>query len=164
MRKGYSVWYWPYAKRYYLTHPWKWFRHLRINIRDVYRRAKYGWTYTDVWDMDNWIMNVFPPMLRHMADKGSAYPGREPFDTPEKWHKWLHAMADLIESGLEENQNACNEYYNEFIEHLSDRGDACVPGMDKDYFKRAEEIGEDAEHNLEVAFSQIGKHFYNLWD
>ena len=164
MRKAYSVWYWPYAKRYYLTHPWYWFRDLGHNIRDVYRRAKYGWTYGDVWDMDQWIMNVFPPMLRHMADHGSAYPGYEPFDTPEKWHKWLHAMADLIESGLEDNQDACNEYYNEYMEHLFDPSELRVTEMDNDYYDRAAEIYKDAEHNLKVAMSQLGKHFFSLWD
>ena len=66
--EGYSVWYWPYATRYYLTHPWKWFKDLKNNIRNVYRRAKFGWTYGDVWDMDQWIMHTFPPMMRYMAD------------------------------------------------------------------------------------------------
>ena len=35
-----SVWSYPYKKTYYLTHPWKWFKHLGMNIRDAYRRAK----------------------------------------------------------------------------------------------------------------------------
>ena len=162
--EGYSVWYWPYTKRYYLTHPWKWFQQLGRNIRDVYRRAKYGWTYTDVWDMDRWIMHTFPPMLRHLAAKGCAYPGREPFDEPEKWNEWLNKMADLIESGLEEKQEECNEYYEEYMEHLMEPRDIRVEKMDDDYYRRAGELMHDAEHNLEVAFTQIGKHFYSLWD
>jgi len=162
--KGYSVWYWPYTKHYYLTHPWKWFSQLGKNLRDVYRRAKYGWTYADVWDMDYWIMNTFPPMLRHMADHGSAYPGRGRFDTPEKWHTWLHAMADLIESGLEDRQNECNEYYKEYIEHLFDPDKLRVIEMDRDYYRRAAEIGEDATDNVALAMTELGKEFYNLWD
>ena len=162
--KGFSVWNWPYAKRYYITHPWKWFQHLGMNIRDVYRRAKYGWTYGDVWDMDIWIMHTFPPMLRYMADHGCAYPGHEPFETPERWHEWLHKMADLIESGLEDKQNECNEYYKEYMEHLFDKNDIRVTKMDEDYYNRLQEIGEDAADNLEIAMTQIGKHFYDLWD
>ena len=94
----YSVWYMPYNKRYLITHPWQWVRCACRNIRDAWRRSVYGWTYGDVWDWDNWFTHVVPDMLRHMADKGSAYPGYEPFDTPEKWHKWLHWIADLIET------------------------------------------------------------------
>ena len=30
-----SVWTWPYSTRYYLTHPWKWFRELFRNIKDM---------------------------------------------------------------------------------------------------------------------------------
>ena len=171
MKSNVSVWSWPYATRYYLTHPWKWFNHLFRNIKDAYRRAVYGWTYVDVWDMDNWIMNVFPPMLRHMADKGCAYPGRDRFDTPEKWHKWLHAMADLLESGLEDKQNECNEYYKEYMEHLFDEplnSNENVIGrlveMDRDYYERAEEIGADAARNIKIAFQELSKEFFNLWD
>ena len=162
--EGYSVWYWSYTKRYYLKHPWKWFKQLGCNVRDVYRRAKYGWTYSDVWDMDQWIMNTFPPMLRHLAVHGCAYPGHEPFDTPEKWHEWLNKMADLIESGLEDKQNECNEYYKEYMDHLMDPRDMRVEEMDEDYYDRAKQIINDAEHNLEVAFQQLSKNFFSLWD
>lgn len=162
--KGYSVWSWPYSTRHYITHPWKWFQHLGMNIRDAYRRAKYGWTYGDVWDMDTWIMHTFPPMLRYMADNGCAYPGHEPFETPERWHEWLHKMADLIESGLEDKQNECNEYYKEYMEHLFDKDDIRVTKMDEDYYNRLQEIGEDAADNLEIAFREISKNFFDLWD
>ena len=73
-------------------------------------------------------------------------------------------MADLIESGLEDNQNACNEYYKEYMDHLFDDKDLRVTEMDKDYYNRAAEICKDAEHNLENAMSQIGKNFFSLWD
>ncbi len=159
-----SVWRWPYSTRYYFTHPWKWFKHLGQNIRDAYRRARYGWTYGDVWDMDMWMMNTLPPMLRHMADKGCAYPGRPPFETIEKWHKWLHAMADLLESGFEDNQDKCNEYYNEYMEHLFDPPETRVTEMDNDYFNRAAEIAKDAEANVANAMRQLGEHFFELWD
>ena len=105
----YSVWYMPYNKKYLITHPWQWVRCTYRNIRDAYRRSVYGWTYGDVWDWDNWFTHVVPDMLRHMANKGSAYPGCEPFDTPEKWHDWLQHMAYLIETADEEWQDEHNE-------------------------------------------------------
>lgn len=159
-----SVWSFPYATHYYLKHPWVWFKHAFRNIKDGFRRARYGWTYSDVWDMDQWIMYTFPPMLRHMADKGSAYPGHEPFETAEKWHKWLHAMADLLESGLEDKQDECNEYYKEYMDHLFDPNDIRVTEMDRDYYNRSQELMKDAEDNVANAMRQLGEHFYSLWD
>lgn len=173
-----SVWDWPYCTKYYWTHPWVWFKHLGQNIRDAYRRARYGWTYVDVWNMDVWIMRTLPPMLRHMATHGSAYPGHEPFETPERWHEWLNKMADLLESGLEEKQNNCNEFYNEYIKSLEDdlsiiytdengmihyksKG---LSAADHEYFNRAEEIAKDAANNVHNAMSQLGMYFNNLWN
>lgn len=173
-----SVWDWPYSTKHYLTHPWLWFKHLGYNFRDAYRRARYGWTYVDVWNMDVWLMRTIPPMLRHMATHGCAYPGREPFDTPEKWHKWLVTVSSLLESGLEDNQNNCNEYYNDYINSLSDKWTETytdengavhhevngISAADRQYFDRAEEIGKDAAANVEKAFQEISKNFFDLWD
>lgn len=159
MKKNYNnVWTWPYRPRYYLTHPWYWFRQFWRNCKASYQRIVYGWCPWDVWDMDCWIIHTFPPMLRYMAEHGSAYPGHEPFETPERWHEWLNKMADLIESGDEDKQNTCNEFYPEYIKFMDDSR------ANKDYFNRAQEIMNDAEDNLEIVMTQIGKHFYDLWD
>jgi len=156
----YSVWYMPYSKKYLITHPWQWVRRAYRNIRDAYRRSVYGWTYGDVWDWDNWFTHIVPDMLRHMADKGSAYPGREPFDTPEKWHEWLHHMANLIESADEEWQNEHNEFYKDYMEHIMEN--------DKErfnkYITRANELHERGEENIAQAFVEMGQHFSSLWD
>ena len=117
----YSVWYMPYNKRYLLTHPWQWFKCAWLCIRDAWRRPVYGWTYGDVWDWDSWFMHVAPEMLRYMADHGSAYPGHPPFETPEKWHEWLHNIADMIETGREDWQDEHNEYYKEYIDDIMKR-------------------------------------------
>ena len=97
--KKYSVWYMPYNKRYLLTHPWQWVKCAWRCCRDAWRRSVYGWCPGDVWDWDQWFLRTTPEMLRYMADHGSAFPGREPFTTSEKWHDWLHNVADLLEQG-----------------------------------------------------------------
>ena len=95
--KDLSVWQWPYRKKYYLTHPWKWISQLFLNIGDAKDRARYGYCRTDWYDFDNWFTTISPMMLREMAEKGNGYPGRPPFDTSEKWHSWLNRMADQLE-------------------------------------------------------------------
>ena len=156
----YSVWYMPYNKKYLITHPWQWVRCACRNIRDAWRRSVYGWTYGDVWDWDNWFVRVVPDMLRHMANHGSAYPGCEPFDTPEKWHDWLQHMAYLIETADEEWQDEHNEFCKDYMDHIWEN--------DKErfnkYMMRATELHEMGEENIKLALENIGKFFHCIWD
>lgn len=173
----YSCWNWSYSKRYYLTHPWKWFSTLWRNIKDVCMRARYGFTWTDVWNWDHWFLHTTPNMLRHIAAKGNAYPGHPPFETSEKWHDWLNEIADLLETGNEEWQDAHNEYYDEYIKHLMDRpfeewtdedGNVhhklCQTEISKQYLARAQELYKQGEDNVHRAFESLGQFFYDLWD
>jgi len=156
----YSVWYMPYNKKYLITHPWQWFRCAWRNIRDAWRRSVYGWTYSDVWDWDTWFARIVPDMLRHMANKGSAYPGREPFETPEKWHDWLQHMAFLIETSDEAWQDEHNEFCRDYMDHIWEN--------DKErfnkYMTRANELREQGDKNVAQALKEMGEHFHCLWD
>lgn len=156
----YSVWYMPYNKKYLITHPWQWFRCAWRNIRDAWRRSVYGWTYGDVWDWDTWFARVVPDMLRHMANKGSAYPGRIPFETPEKWHDWLQHMAFLIETSDEAWQDEHNEFYRDYMDHIWEND---KKRFDK-YMTRANELREQGDKNVAQAFKEMGEHFHCLWD
>jgi len=171
MKKYYNnVWTWPYSNKYYLTHPHKWFSQLGRNIRAAHMRATCGWCYSDVWDWDSWFMHTVPDMFRHMADHGCGYPGFEPFETPEKWHDWLHKMADQIESCTEEAQEKNNEYYEEFINQIMDKWKfekkiSCAhTELDDKYYARAKELGEKAHNDIKDALNQIGDNFERLWD
>ena len=156
----YTVWYMPYNKKYLITHPWQWFRCTWRNIRDAWHRSVYGWTYGDVWDWDMWFMRVVPDMLRHMANKGSAYPGHIPFETPEKWHDWLQHMAHLIETADETWQDEHNEFYRDYMDHIWEDNQK---RFDK-YMTRANELREQGDKNVAQAFKEMGEHFHCLWD
>ncbi len=175
----YSIWYMPYNKRYLLTHPWQWFKCAWRCIKDAWRRSVYGWTYGDVWDWDNWFMHVAPEMLRYMADHGSAYPGHPPFETPEKWHEWLHNIADMIETGREDWQEEHNEYYEKYMNNIMHRPFASeekdenglvrvtLPPrtvLDDNYFRRAKELSDQGEKNIRYALNQVAEHLYDCWD
>ena len=176
--KKYSVWYMPYNKKYLITHPWQWCRCAWHCIKDAWRRSVYGWTYGDVWDWNTWFLRTTPNMLRYMADHGDAFPGREPFDTAEKWHDWLHEIADLLETGSEEWQEEHNEYYKEYIEKLTDKWEPWKPDengmyhvpapkcteLDEKFFVRSKELAEQGEANVRRVFENLGKFFYDLWD
>ena len=147
--KEYSCWNWCHSKRYYLTHPWQWFKDLKRNIKNTYMRARYGFCWIDVWNWDHWFLHTTPNMLRRMAEKGCAYPGHPPFETPEKWHDWLNEMADLLETGTDEWQDAHNEHYKKFNEQ---------------YLDRANELEKQGEANVQRVMNALGEHFFDLWD
>lgn len=173
-----SCWYFPYCKRYYLTHPWIWVRDLWRNFRDVRMRVQYGFTYGDIWDWDMWFLRTAPQMFRYIAEHGSAYPGHEPFETPERWHDWLNEMAGLLESGREEWQEKHNEYHEEYMARLMDKWKkptednngllhARTPEkteLDNKYWNRANELAQQGEDNVRRALTCISEHFYDIWD
>lgn len=173
----YSCWNWGRAKRYYLTHPWVWVKDLIRNIKDICMRARYGFTWADIWNFDHWFLHVAPQMLHHMAEHGSAYPGREPFTTPEKWHDWLHEMADLLESGNEDWQDQHNEYYEEYINDLHNSWERWkdedglyhsthkdLSDITKKYLERSTELAKQGDANVRRALSLMGEHFMEIWD
>lgn len=174
----YSVWYMSYNKKYLITHPWKWVKCAWRCLRDAWRRSVYGWTYGDVWDWDSWFLHVVPDMLRHMADNGGGYPGRPPFETPERWHDWLHQMADLLETGREDWQDEHNEYREEYDKYLMESWEPAK--IDKDgmlhfpvsphseiyekYMTRAMELHDQGQDNVRRAMTLMAEHFSCLWD
>ena len=175
-----SVWTWPYSTRYYLTHPWKWFRELFRNIKDMWHRSIYGWTWVDVWNLDDWMLGVLPDMLRHMADHGNGYPGIEPFGTELKWHDWLHYMANTLESLRVNYWYAKNEYAERFhkMSDLARKIKQTHPNLtvtyDFDtqelknlsilYFQRSKELTEQREKLLEETGRELFKYLPLLWD
>ena len=111
-----NVFSWPYSRIYYLTHPWKWFAQLWKNLKCGWQRATKGYCDYDVWNMDSWLLELLPPMLRELAnDPVGAYPGVEPFETPEKWHYWLLKMAVRFLELQDDWTESRNEYDEEYM-------------------------------------------------
>lgn len=175
-----NVFNWAWKPTYYLTHPWKWVQELIGNIRAAYRRVRYGWCYMDVWELGYWLLEILPPMLRHMAEHGCGYPGDEEFPTYESWQTWLRKMADDIESVQEGNVEKRNEYEEDFHNSFNLRPpekseyDKFVtitfnesPGhkeISKKYFERMEELAKEREVKIVEIFTELGKKIPTLWD
>lgn len=144
-----SVFNYSYSKRYYLTHPWKFVHHFFQNLRHAYCRAVYGWTWEDAWNLNDWLLAVLPPMLRHIAENGVAYPGPyTKFDTAEKWDNHLHELANTLESLQEQNWESRNE----------------IPVNDKMWYPREIELIQEREQLLIDTFKIIGENFNYYWD
>lgn len=170
----------PYTKRYYLIHPWAWVKELYRNIRNAWMRATKGYCYTDVWNWDSWFCSAVPPMLRHMADHGSAYPGVEPFETPEKWYSWLYEMAECIErlqydDWIDDNNEYSKEYHQSFEDEIYEEEHTNGPHVTfsnklpreeirKLYYERCKELNEVRQQVLKDLGCELFSHFDKLWD
>lgn len=155
--------YYPRSTGYYILHPWVFFKDFFCNHKAAKQRATMGFCYGDVWDMDEWFCTIIPQMLRIMAEKGSAYPGDDKFDTPEKWHDWLNGMADVFEaSNVEDDEE--NEFAKEFF-NMKPK-DPKYEEMKTLYFERAKEIANQKKAMRASAMKAFSEGIIEgiLWD
>ena len=157
---------------YYLRHPINFFRDCARNYRAAKRRIKYGWCYMDAYNMDNWILSVFPDMLRRIADD-DGYPGYPPFDTYEKWGEWLRQQATKLETCREDV--IINQYEEDFFKAADERrqvngitvsysmSDEEFQTLKNNYFKEVEEINKIRANLVKEVFNELGEHFFKLW-
>ncbi|MBP5423945.1 MAG: hypothetical protein J6Y78_16050 [Paludibacteraceae bacterium] len=177
-----SLWTFSYKKSYYLTHPWKLLRDVRINISNMIHRMRYGYAYSDVWNFFNWWTSVGAEALRYLAVHGCGYPGDDPWETPEKWEKYLEDLADKLYWCGE----SCNWFEHEENEYKKERNSICAkrrrtgkkqgmltewyePTYDEQeiiekYWNREKELEELDEQKRAEIFKEIGKVLPRLWD
>lgn len=83
-----------YRKSYYLTHPLCLVKELWIGAKNAWHRMRYGWAWGDVWNMDTYLGQLVPSMLRELATGSCG----TPYDvTGEEYKAYLMALAHLFE-------------------------------------------------------------------
>ena len=81
-------------KSYYLTHPLKFLREIRTLIGNVKHRLLYSWDWPSLWNMDSFLGQLIPSMLRELAERSCG----TPYDIEEEEYKaYLMALARLFE-------------------------------------------------------------------
>ena len=172
--KDYNCW----SLRYKLTHPWVVIADKWRDLKAGWKRATKGYAPRDVWNMDDWFLQVFPAMLRDLAENCHGYPGVAPFETPEKWEDWLREIADKLEWCREDIWEKDNEYEEEYMKQFDDdlwqnwqrdeHGNLVYKHtqteIDKLYFARSKELSDKARQQLQDTLSQISQYFFYLWD
>lgn len=163
----------PYARHYYLTHPWKFFKHCWQNLKDAWWRVTKGYAPRDVWDLNDWFLAIMPEMLRMLAnDSVGVYPGVEPFETSDKWQDWLHSVADAFDGCTEEYIDSKNEYHDEYFDTLMNRRHDITTTWDSAadlreltqlYRLREDELWEQRKVLLNDTFREFATHFDYLW-
>lgn len=179
-----SVFIYSYRWRYYLTHPWNFIKDTMRIIRDIIHRAKYGWTYSDVWNFNSWFLEIIPDMLDYLAAHGNGYPSDDEFPTYKSWQNWLKTQATALRSCSEEGQENQNEYKEEYDAaltqcHLSSKPDPDNPKLriitfenepenmselTKVYYTRAGQIAQDSSEILKNTMIELADKMPTLWD
>lgn len=173
--KKYSVFSFPYSKKYYLLHPWKWIQTFFKNLTYAYRRAVYGWTWSDCYELYDWLLTILSQMFRHLAEYSNGYPGRAPFETPEKWQDWLNSIADVLEVCQDEPVNKYTEEFAAALEmqykqkHEKNYSGPTISDEDLNlisqlYLEQDKENQHQQEILIKDVFNQIAEHFFDLWD
>lgn len=169
---------WGYSKRYYITHPHKWFRHLYLNIKHAWQRITRGYCDEDWWNLGYWLLNILPPMLDDLADNANGWPQQDGFPEFEDWQKYLRGIAANLRLCTEEAAEKMNEYQEAFSENArkmrleapdKDGNRRAVwydqdEDINKKYFDRCKEISEEQAAIREDTFYQIAQSLPAMWD
>lgn len=126
-----------------------------IDFKNTIHRAKHGYSYSDVWNMYDWFLEVMPPMLTKLRDEGDGIPTELYIDGAEnEREKWEAILTEMIEClhNMDEHKikNQFGTKTNFDFNHLSR----------KDYL----EMNAFMEKNKNRFFELFSKYFYNLWD
>ena len=181
MKNKMSVFTWSYRPRYYLLRPWKWFNELYWNCRNFIHRGKYGFAYVDVWGMDEYLLMLIPDMLRYLAEHSHGYPGVEPFETPEKYERFLINLAEKFESCQNngDDWDSKNEYASSFFKQSDEICKRLTGDKDYDmakemtpeeqevrnkYFSRMRELYKENDERVVEAYKELAENHNILWD
>lgn len=179
-----SVWTFSFSKRYYITHPHKWFKDLYWNLRNFWHRGRYGYAYVDVWNFCDWYPRVGAEAIRYLKDHHSGYPGAKPWETPEEWEKYLEYLANRLERCADsqdilfgQDRNEYKQMLDEIMEHrrtITHNDDGTVThsfeltpeeeDIRKRYWEREKEIRDaDMEYNKKT-YEWLAEDLGHLWD
>lgn len=94
-----------YKKSYYLTHPLKFLGEIKTLISNMKHRLLYSWDWPSLWNMDSFLGQLVPSMLRELADRACGYPESEGCPNMETYRAYLREFAKLWEYANSEDDN-----------------------------------------------------------
>lgn len=169
-----------WSKRYWIRHPIRWLRNKVQDLKDRYIRGKKGYCWTDVNNMDEYLLYLIPKMLRELAqDEIGGYPGMEPFTTPRDWELWLCELARKFEDLQETWAEVRNEYEAPYFNMLESKRiwvlnkdgnwvmkceeNEELEALREKWSTRASELNKMQQDATREAFAELAKYFYWLW-
>lgn len=165
----------PYVKRFYVSHPWKFLQECWWNIKAGWSRCTKGYAYRDAADMDEFLLHLIPAMLRELAN-GPAYPGNDEFPTYESWQMWCNSLANRFENVQEEHwgdgRNEWETQWHSMMPALLPHPNLTttytftteqVEEVREKYYAREKELFEEREQIIQQLYLELAKHHSMLW-
>lgn len=93
------------TKKYYLTHPFAFFKELKINLKNCRDRIVKGYCFSDIADFDTWLLTILPRMLQELQD--------ERVEIEEMSNEDINYWQNIIDSLKKYNESMDNFYNKE---------------------------------------------------
>lgn len=114
---------------------------------------KCEYTYADISNLDEYILELLPSMLEAFADKTTGF-GDE-FENIDAWKSMVRNIADkLRRASLKYNENLENTLLWKYKGHEISK---------KEYFEGLESIECERNKNLKEGFNLLLRYFRRLW-
>ena len=143
-----------YKKSYYLIHPLKFLKEIRTLISNVKHRLLYSWDWPSLWNMDSFLGQLIPSMLRELAERSCG----TPYDFEEEEYKaYLMALAHLFElTGIYE---FCEDYEGARTSLLNAH-DEKFSSVERLYARAKAAIEDDPKHwtvpLIQFCYTELG--------
>lgn len=132
-------------------------------FRRMYDRITKGYCESDLFDLDEHLLDLLSAMIRDLRDNLHSYPDEYGF---EGWKDYLTEMANHFEMAHawfdEEPDIYKNKYTEEFREMT--RMNPKFPDIREKYLNREREIQKIKDEELRQGLEMLRKEFHHLWD
>lgn len=141
---------------------------LLTNLKYCIQRIRRGYCVADLWSIDDWFLNVIPPMLKQFLNECMGYPTRFEMEWFEKHKDKTDMIFDEMRYGGWDDKRECihkeieNDWKNLLLK-IADNFEKARYYFEEDGL--TEENGwEKAEEYKEKALKDFSKWFFYLWD
>ena len=156
-----------YSKKYCLLHPWVVVAHKFRDIHCAWQRARKGYCYRDIWDIDRWFLSLIPNMLDEYIKIHNGYPSEM---TDEEWVDIVQRLSKSFKNADELTTEFVNPYAEEYLETLEmdfENGQLICHAnkeLDEKYHSCEKEKDAFMEKSLDEGMILFRKHLRSLWD
>lgn len=155
--------FYPHAWRYYLTHPWAFFKHCFRNLKMAWQRATKGYCDYDVWCFNTSFLEIVPAIIEEQLN--SDYFGIPVGKTEAEWRGKLNEIIRLFTFAREGRENEYEfDYQNELMRFGFD--DDSMPEnkeLINNYLERKWEIEKEKAEALNKGMELFKEAFWGLW-
>lgn len=147
--------YFPYVKRYYLTHPWEFFQQCWYNLRHAWKRATKGYCDLDACETYSFLLELIPSLLDEIREADVGYPAHM---THEQWQSILKEMSKLFRDAIE-----IDDFDTPLASECDKPREERDPKIMDAYWKEVEAKYEARRASLSKGMKMLEEHFWDLW-